>query len=116
MHLHTAGPDTLAMEQSVQGTSPHNQISLRSTMDLMKNFELDLWGRYVDSLTAQNVDSYITMDARLAWRASKNLEVDVVGQNLFDKSHPEFEPQFLQTLPTEVERGVYLKATLSFFT
>jgi len=54
------------------------------------------------------------MDARLAWRPSKKLEVAVVGQNLFDKSHPEFEPQFLQTLPTEVERGVYLKATLSF--
>jgi iron complex outermembrane recepter protein len=105
---------TLGMEQSVEGSSPHNQISLRSIMDLKKNFELDLWGRYVDSLTAQNVDSYITMDARLAWRPSKTLEVAVVGQNLFDESHPEFEPQFLQTIPTEVERGVYFKVTLSF--
>jgi len=87
---------------------------LRSTMDLKKNVELDLWGRYVGRLTEQNVDSYITMDARLAWRPSKKLELAVVGQNLFDKSHPEFEPQFLQTIPTEVERGVYFKISLSF--
>jgi len=114
IQLHSDDFLTLGMEQSEEGSSPRNQISLRSTMDLMKNFELDLFGRYVDSLAWQNVDSYITMDARLAWRPSKELEVAVVGQNLFDKSHPEFEPQFLQTIPTEAERGVYFKVTLSF--
>lgn len=114
MNLHTDGLFTLGEEQSQEGSSPHNQISLRSTMDLKENLELDLWGRYVDDLTGQNVDSYITMNARLAWRPSKKFEIAVVGQNLFDKSHPEFEPQFLQTIPTEVERGVYLKISLSF--
>ena len=114
INLHTDGILTLGQEKSEEGSSPHNQISLRSTMDLKKNFELDLWGRYVDNLTGQNIGSYITMDARLAWKPSKIVEVAVVGQNLFDKSHPEFEPQFLQTIPTEVERGVYLKVSLSF--
>jgi iron complex outermembrane receptor protein len=48
------------------------------------------------------------MDARLAWRARKNLEVAVVGQNLLQTHHLEFN-QFLgqPSEVTEVPRGVY---------
>jgi iron complex outermembrane recepter protein len=97
-----------------EGGSPRNQLSLRSSMDCIGNVEFDFWTRYVDSLSAQDIDSYITLDARLAWTPKKNVELALIGQNLFDRSHPEFVPQFLQTTPTEVERGVYLKITCEF--
>ena len=83
-------------------------------MDLNRHLELDLQARYVDNLSAQDVDSYIAVDARLAWKPTNKMEMAVVGKNLFDRSHPEFEPQFLPTTPTEVERSVYFKITLFF--
>jgi len=112
--LNTKGGSTIGQEESEEGSSPHNQISLRSTMDLNRHLELDLQARYVDNLSAQDVDSYIAVDARLAWKPTNKMEMAVVGKNLFDRSHPEFEPQFLPTTPTEVERSVYFKITLFF--
>jgi len=97
----------------MSGLSPQNQISFRSLMDLPKNLEFDLWVRFVDNLPAIDVDSYLTLDARLAWKARENLELSVVGQNLLDSNRLEFDPE-LTTLPTEVERGLYGKCTWRF--
>ena len=114
MDLDTEGGFTIGQEESEEGSSPCHQISLRSTMDLDENMELDLLARYVDNLSAQDVGSYIAMDARLAWKPINKMEMAIVGKNLFDRSHPEFEPQFLLTTLTDVERSVYFKITLFF--
>ena len=53
------------------GYSPHNQIYLKSSWDLRENLEFDIMARYVDALTILDVPSYITMDARLAWRPAR---------------------------------------------
>jgi hypothetical protein len=42
------------------------------------------------------------------------LDISAVGQNLFDSQHPEWHPTGLQSRPTEVQRGFYLKATFKF--
>ena len=99
---------------SAEGESPEHQFSLRSSMDLPLNLELDVWFRYVDRLPAQDLDSYITMDARLAWKFNKSLEFAVVGQNLLEPHHPEFKPEFQDIAHTEVERGVYGKIIWRF--
>jgi iron complex outermembrane receptor protein len=75
---------------------------------------LDLWLRYVDSLASQAVGSYFTLDARLSWRPVDNIELSVVGQNLLDDQHPEFEPEILEQSLVELERGVYGKITWEF--
>ena len=62
--------------------------------------------RYVDRLSAINVPSYISMDLRLAYRPRKHLELAVVGQNLLQKHHQEFNA-YPQGPVTEVPRGVY---------
>ena len=41
-------------------------------------------------------------------------EVYLQGQNLLDDQHPEFEPEFLGTVATEVQRSVYAKITWRF--
>ncbi len=96
------------------GSSPRNQVSLRSTMDLSKHIEWDLWLRYVDELPEIDVDDYVTLDARLAWMPTPKLELALVGQNLIESSHLENDPFSWPTVPTEVERSVYLKATWHF--
>ncbi|MBF0507465.1 MAG: TonB-dependent receptor [Deltaproteobacteria bacterium] len=92
---------------SVEGRSPHHQASLRSSLKITDDVHLNLWLRFVDSLPYQNVDNYTSLDARLAWKPIKSLELSLVGQNLLQGSHAEYS-QF------EINRGVYGKAVWSF--
>ena len=93
--------------RSTEGASPHHQISLRSFMHLPGHLELDLVWRYVDNLPSVGVDSYFSLDVRLAWQPLPNLTVAVVGQNLLEEHHLEFAGG--SSGNTEVERGVYGK-------
>ncbi len=96
-------------ERIESGKDPHNQVYLRSAWDLGDNVEFDLMARYVDNLKSLVVPSYITMDARLAWRPRKHWEVAVVGQNLLQAHHWEFAGSSYNspTYATEVPRGIY---------
>ncbi len=97
-----------------EGESPRNQVSLRSSMDIRKDLDLDMHLRYVDDLPGLGIPGYLALDVRLGWRPVKDLEVSVTGQNLFDNSHPEFVPELINILHTEVERSVYGKITWRF--
>ena len=111
MQLHTNSGGNSNLMELAEGENPHHQVSVRSLMNLPWHLELDLWARYIDNLPAQKVGSYVSFDTRLAWKPQRNLEVSIVGQNLFDESHPEFMPEFLDVFPTEVERSIYGKIT-----
>ncbi|MFP4389271.1 MAG: TonB-dependent receptor plug domain-containing protein [Desulfococcaceae bacterium] len=86
---------------------PRNQVSLRGTWNLLEPLDLDLWFRYVDRLSDADVDSYNTLDARLAWTPRPGLELSLVGQNLLQPNHREFSS-------IQIERGVYLKVDWVF--
>jgi iron complex outermembrane receptor protein len=101
------------LSQAAEGDR-HHQVSLSSSMDLPGHLQLDCTGRYVDSIPNLQIKSYITMDARLGWRATRNLELAIVGQNLLEDRHAEFTPSVLRFRATEVERAVYGKITFSF--
>jgi len=87
------------------GGSPRNMAYLQSGWDLGENVTFDLMFRYVDSL-AMGIPAYFAGDIRLAWRPQPQLELAVVGQNLFAGNHYEFLSD-AGSLPTEVEPGVY---------
>jgi hypothetical protein len=91
----------------VDGQSPSHQASARSLLAVPHNVNLDLWGRYVDSLPARNVDSYVTLDAQVAWGPWKNLELSETGQNLIDSYHQEFLSELGDIPSTEIKRSVY---------
>jgi len=114
MHLRLDEDSTDSASENAEGENPHHQISLRSTMDLPHNTELDFWARYVDNLPSQGIGSYITLDIRFGWELRKDLELSICGQNLLDSQHPEFEPEIVQTTPTEVERSIYGKITFKY--
>jgi iron complex outermembrane receptor protein len=87
-------PGALATAEDL-GTTPNNQVYLQSSWDLGSHWQFDLIGRYVDALltsTPPQIPSYIALDARLAWRRDKNLEVAVVGRNLTRGYYSEFAP------------------------
>jgi iron complex outermembrane receptor protein len=91
-----------------EGLSPVNQVYLQSAHDLGRGVELDLIGRYVDSLPAANVPSYIVGDVRLAWQYAEDVELFVVGRGLFDNGHYEFEgDEAIGGVPTGVRSEVY---------
>jgi len=87
------------------GIFPHNQVYVQSSWDLPCHLEFDLMGRFVDKLKAAEVRGYIELNARLAYRPNSEWEFSVVGQNLLNPSHREFEQ--ILTLSNRVDRGVY---------
>jgi iron complex outermembrane recepter protein len=113
LHAKHNSTDTTSVAQE-EGASPQQQFSLHSGMDLAHNITLDATLRYVDSLPSLRVESYVTMDARVAWRATKNLELALVGQDLFTPTHAEFRPTQVQNQPANVPRSFYAKVTWRF--
>jgi iron complex outermembrane recepter protein len=94
---------------STQGSSPHHQIAIQSSLDLPKKLEFDQTIRYVSALPAQLVGAYTTADVRFSWHATRSLDLSVVGQNLFQPHHAEFggDPGPL----VGIERSGYIKLT-----
>jgi iron complex outermembrane receptor protein len=102
---------------NAEGDVPQHQFSVRSGIDIGRQVSLDLWLRGMDrlaSIDGQSVPGYITMDARLAWKPVKYLELALVGQNLFERHHLEFIPEYINTLQSEVVRSFYGKLTWQF--
>ena len=105
-----------------EGSSPEHQFSLFSSMDLTKDWELDLWVYYVDEVPNASpiaaiyeidIDNYTSLNARLGWRPRKDLELSLVGRNLQSDVHSEFVSEYFSIL-TAVERSVYAKIRWDF--
>lgn len=94
---------------------PKHTANLRSLFDVSKRLKLDTAVRFVDDLDGFGIDSYVALDARVAWRLNDNLEIAVTGRNLTDDDHFEFgtDPSF-STVPTSVERSVFAAVTAKF--
>ncbi|HEX3856118.1 MAG TPA: TonB-dependent receptor, partial [Verrucomicrobiae bacterium] len=112
-------PGQIDINDALNETSdPQQQFSIRSSMDLPKNVELDAGLRWVDTLhnnsgaTVGTVPSYFEMDARLAWHPTKHLEFSVVGQNLLHDQHPEYG--FPGPTREEIVRSVYGKISFNW--
>lgn len=108
---------TRADAEGAEGRSPQQQVFLQSSFDLPQNVEFDVMGRFVDNLHGfmQDIPAYFSLDARVAWRPRKDLELSVVGQNLLDNHHPEFGVSSIIAAPVvEIRRNVYGKITWWF--
>lgn len=114
-HLGTV-PNSGTLSETREGTSPRHQVSLWSDADLGRHVEWGLGLRYVDRLTSvlQQVPSYYEMEARLAWKPTRNFELAIVGRNLLHSHHREFESPLITVRNVEVDRSIYGKITLRF--
>jgi iron complex outermembrane receptor protein len=100
---------------SNETADPQQQFQLRSSTDLPRNLAFDAALRWVDTLHINNsptggpmvgrVPSYFELDSRLAWHATKRLELSIAGQNLLHEHHPEYG--FPSKTREEIERSVF---------
>ncbi|MGE4560167.1 MAG: TonB-dependent receptor plug domain-containing protein [Desulfobulbus sp.] len=104
--------------------SPAHQISFRSSVSLARDWQLNLWLRYVGQTTGRDgnnlldspkitVDGYTVFNANLIWTPLPTLEVMLSGQNLFNASQLEYTMEYVVP-PTEIERSIYGKITWRF--
>jgi iron complex outermembrane receptor protein len=103
-----------AVSSAVSQDYPDQQLSLRTAFSPTATTDMDFWVRYVDQLSAQNVDSYLTLDTRFSWRPVPALELALVGRNLLGSGHVEFLQEFNETESVEVEREAYLELRWHF--
>ncbi len=113
-------PGRLDFNNALNETAdPEHQFSLRSSMNLPYDLELDARLRWVDSFrfnnngAADTVPAYFELDVCLTWHPTENLEFSLVGQNLLHDQHLEYviaspNPR------TEIQRCVYGKVTWRF--
>lgn len=93
---------------------PESRVSIRSSMNVGRQFELDLNFRWVDRFTYNNsgtpgrVADYSELQARLGWHVSPSFELSVVGQNLLHDQHLEYVISSPNPT-TEIQRSIYGK-------
>jgi len=104
LRLKPGSGDTMGV--AAAGNDPKHQWSLRSSLDLPGRQEFDVMLRHVGPLPSPAVPGYTALDARYAWHFERGLEVALIAQNLFDRSHPEFGAAATRS---EIERGLFLK-------
>lgn len=107
----------------IENSSPQHQGSLRSTMNIGKNWKVNLWFRYVDEIVVINsedllggelaLDDYFIFDANITWCITDNIELMIAGQNLFEERQLQYASEYT-TPPTAIERGFYGKVTWRF--
>lgn len=97
---------------------PQHQVSLRSSMTLPNNIDIDANLRWVDTLHNNNaalagtVPSYTELSVRLGWRPKKEWEFSLTGQNMLHDQHPEYG--FPAPNRVEIERSIYGKVQWRF--
>jgi iron complex outermembrane receptor protein len=82
---------------------------LAGHLDLPRGFEADAFLRHASALPKPPLPGYTTLDARLGWRTSRQLEVSLWGRNLLDRQHPEFVTT--NSLNEEVHRRAAVQVT-----
>jgi iron complex outermembrane receptor protein len=73
-----------------EGNDPKHVAVATVRLDLPGRVELDGVFRLASRLPNPPLPGYETVDARLAWRATRQVEVALSGRNLLDAQHAEF--------------------------
>lgn len=106
IELHTMESDPLQYEQD-EKTSPHNTGRLQSAMRLGHQWELNVAGRYVDTVPYYSIPAYFEMDAHLSWKPGKHWTASLSGRNLLHDHHLEYDSALNRSL-TAIPRSVFL--------
>jgi len=87
------------------GNDPSVQWNFRSAWDVTPEVGFDVMARRVAALPTPSVPAYTAVDARLVWRPSREFEVSVSAQNLFDPGHAEWG---VASNRAEIQRAYFL--------
>ena len=102
------GSRDVSQERHYEQAIPHHQVQAGASFDV-RRWSFDYWLRYVSQLAAGPVPAYTASDIRIGWRPTRELELSLVGQDLFDDHHLEW---FAGTgVNVEVRRSVFARVT-----
>jgi iron complex outermembrane receptor protein len=108
--ISTTSSSVIPLSAEFEGVDPENQFSIQSIMDLPKDFDLDITGRYVDVLKSAppipSTPAYYSLDIRIA-KQFNHLEVSLAGQHLLEKEH-------FETGNYSIPRSIYGKVICRF--
>ncbi|MBD3676201.1 MAG: TonB-dependent receptor plug domain-containing protein [Planctomycetaceae bacterium] len=111
----STGTSALVSPLGLEEGAPRHQAFLMSSWDLTENVDLDVLTRFVDNVPQVPAPAYMSMDCRVAWRPRENMELSLVGQNLLDSHHKEYDTSiFVKEVPTQVQRGMYAMFAMEF--
>jgi iron complex outermembrane receptor protein len=82
----------------------HHQTQAGLSLDLGRGWSADVFGRYISSLAAGPVPAYGTMDVRAALAITPRVRIAVVGQDLLDRQHLEWQSG---ATTASIRRSVY---------
>ena len=80
-----------------QGRDPTHTWMLRSSFDFPYRTEFDAILRRVSALSDPVVPGYTAIDLRAGWRARQDVELSIIGENLFSGGHAEFSDPTTRT-------------------
>jgi iron complex outermembrane receptor protein len=87
-------------------SDPSNFWQLRSSFDIAEGKELDVMMRHVGALSMPALPAYTAVDMRYGWKLRRDLELSLLGQNLFDPKHAEYGAAPVRAV---YERALYVK-------
>lgn len=97
---------------------PKHQFSVRSSFELPYRISINPAFRWVDDLIINDggsrraTASYAELNAKIIWAATDNLNISLVGRNLLNNHHLEYD--FGNREPVEIQRSIYGKVTVQF--
>jgi iron complex outermembrane receptor protein len=100
-------------QQAQEQESPQHQANIRSHWDLNDNWTLDTSAYAVSKLSGFRVPAYVRIDANLGWKIHDGIQFNLIGQNLLDRDHREFN-NTTDLNAAEVPRSVFGKLTWNF--
>jgi iron complex outermembrane recepter protein len=115
LHMHkTAASTDVTSISTVEGSSPREQAQVRSQVELTSRWDWDTSVYFVGRLPALQIPSYTHLDACLTWKARDGLSFSLVGQNLLQDHHLEFNGPDQTVQSSLVKRSVYAKVVWHF--
>jgi len=105
-----------------ENSAPRHQFSLQNNFSLSNDLNLNVRLRYnsetahytLNSPTSTRLGPYTGLDMRLAWQASRNIELSVQGRNLLKDRHTEFINIFPVTRAYDIQRSALVQAVVRF--
>ena len=117
MRLDSPGMD-LNRNRFAAGSTPRNQVGVRSYLDLPHDLQLDVQYRVLSAVrelpqivNGEGIAGYQELDVRLGWRPADRLRFSLDGQNLLHNHHVEFGAPDQRSA---IRRSVYGKVAWEF--
>ncbi len=108
IHMHTepSSQDTTSAA-TAEGSSPRHSAQLRSRVTLSHGLEWNASAYFVDRIPSENIPSYTRLDTQIAWNWNEEGTFSIVGQNLQQDRHFEFQDYLHSIDANQAKRSVY---------